>query len=76
MSRRMSVEHRRYAAEIADTPGWQFWNLFATHQLIMRIKYARKLLFFIIWLLYVQLLGAEQIWDCESRYDQSAWTAN
>jgi len=44
----------------------------------MRIKYARKLLFYVIWLLYVQLLngGTEQTRACVSRYDQFAWTAN
>ena len=31
---------------------------------------------FIMWLLYVQLLGTEQMRACLSRYDKSAWNAN
>jgi len=37
-------------------PGSTVWNLHATHELRMRIKYARNFLFFIMWLLCVQLL--------------------
>ena len=42
----------------------------------MRIKYAKKVSFFIMWLLYVTTAGAEQIRACVSRYDQSAWNVN
>jgi len=42
----------------------------------LRIKYAKKLSFSPMWLLYIQLLGAEQIRACVSCFDQSAWTAN
>ena len=43
----------------------------------MRIKYARKLSFFIMWMSYVKLTGGtEQMRVCVSRYDQYTWTAN
>jgi len=77
MSCRVAVERWRYAAGMADAQGWQFEILQTTQELRMRIKYVRKLSFFIMWMLHVQLSGrTEQIRACVSRYDQSAWTAN
>jgi len=48
-----------YAAGIADTQGWQFETYETAQELRMRMKYARKLLFFIKWLFYVQLLRGQ-----------------
>jgi len=46
MFRRIVVEQRRYAAGLADTQGWQFETYQTAQELRLRIKYARKLLFF------------------------------
>ena len=40
------------------------------------MQHARKLSFFIMWLLYVQLLREEKIRACVSRHNQSAWNTN
>jgi len=63
MSRRISVEQRRYAVGMEDTQSWQFETCYTTQELGMRIKYATKLSFCIMWLLYVQLLGRQK--GCE-----------
>ena len=53
MSRRIAIEQRKYAAGMAGTQGWQFETCWTTQELRMLIKYARKVSFFIMWLLYV-----------------------
>jgi len=50
---------RTYATGMADTQDWQFETCWTTQELRMSIKYARKLSFFIMWLLYVQPLGGQ-----------------
>jgi len=47
------------SATLEDTQGWQFETWQTTQELGMRMKYARKPLFFIMWLLYVQLLTGQ-----------------
>jgi len=75
-SRRIAVEQKRNAAGMVETQDWKFETCLITHELRMRITYAKKLIF-VLWLLNVQLLeGREQMRVCLSRYDQSAWTAN
>jgi len=60
-------------------PGLTVWNLLKyTQELKIHIKYAKKTLFFIMWLLYVQLYiwETEQIQASVSHYDYSTWSAN
>jgi len=53
------------------------WNLLNYARIEDAHKRRKKLSFFIMWMLYVQLTGGtEQMRACVSRYDQSAWTAN
>jgi len=75
MSRRIAVDQKVCGWD-GGHPGLTVWNLITTQELRMRMKYARKFSFFVMFLLYVQLLRGEKIQACVSRYDQSAWTAN
>jgi len=58
MSRRTALEQGRYAAWMADTQCGQFETCQTTQELRIRIKYARKLSLFIMWLLCAQLLAS------------------
>ena len=60
---------------MTDTQGLQFETLLNNTRIENAEKVRKKtFVFFAIWLLYVQLLGAEQIRACVSRtYVQSAW---
>jgi len=55
-------------------PGWQYEAYLTTLELRLCIKYARKHSFFIMRLLYVQIMGVR--YRRVGRYDQSAWTAS
>jgi len=80
MSCVIEIKQRKYAAGMADTEGWQFEICWTTQESRMRIKNGQENLFFIMWLLYVQLLVGQNRYTglCESlwsiRYDQ--WTAS
>ena len=76
---RVAVKQRMYAAAVADTQGCLlklaiaqalFTRNYAKIENVHQIR--KKTFVFIMWRLYVQLLGAEQIRAC----DQYTWTAN
>jgi len=69
-----SSRAEKICAGMTDTQGLQFETLLNNTRIENAEKVRKKtFVFFAIWLLYVQLLGAEQIRACVSRtYVQSA----